>query len=258
MAQRGLLVLLTRRVVPALAVVAAVLVSAPMAAAGPGEPPEIVEQPQDVVTRPAQVSFRSSVSGPEFGVRAVVEFSTDNGVTWDPVGGCGSCTNLQVGPFPVDLSDNGLRVRFVWTNAFGSTTSRIARLTVCETAPACPIAPLVEPAVGEGNEGDTGMTTVEVPVTLSTPSTATVTAEWTTLFVPAAPGDQADPATDYAPASGTVTFEPGETSQTVSIPVDGDQVIEPDEYVVVSFHDPANAEMGGFWGLGFAVIDNDD
>ncbi|MGZ4728598.1 MAG: hypothetical protein ACXWB2_12825 [Acidimicrobiales bacterium] len=40
--------------------------------------------------------------------------------------------------------------------------------------------------------------------------------------------------------------------------IDGDTVVEPDEYVVVSFHHPTNATMGGFWGLGFGVITNDD
>jgi hypothetical protein len=28
----------------------------------------------------------------------------------------------------------------------------------------------------------------------------------------------------------------------------------PDEFLVVSFHNPINAHLGGFWGLGFGVI----
>ena len=67
-----------------------------------------------------------------------------------------------------------------------------------------------------------------------------------------------DPGTDYTPASGTVTFAPGQTSKTVTIQVDGDTLVEPDEYVIVSFHDPTNAVMGGFYGLGFGLITNDD
>ena len=69
---------------------------------------------------------------------------------------------------------------------------------------------------------------------------------------------QADPGTDYVPASGTVTFAPGETSKTVPVTVKGDTTAETDEYIVVSFTHPTNARMGGFWGLGFGVITNDD
>ena len=79
---------------------------------------------------------------------------------------------------------------------------------------------------------------------------------------PRRPGRSAGGATgpdgDYVPASGTVTFQPGETTATATVLVRGDEVPEPDEYVVVSFRSPTNARMGGFWGLGFAVIADDD
>ena len=55
-----------------------------------------------------------------------------------------------------------------------------------------------------------------------------------------------------------VTFAPGETSKTVTISVNGDTAVEPDEWIVVSFKKPANARIGGFWGLGFGVILNDE
>ena len=107
-------------------------------------------------------------------------------------------------------------------------------------------------------EGDSGTTTVEVPVHLSAPSPATVTVPWRTLFVPGAPAGQADPGTDYVAASGTATFLPGQTDTTVTIVVNGDLLVEPDEYIVVSFDHPTHAVMGGFWGLGFGIIGNDD
>jgi hypothetical protein len=117
---------------------------------------------------------------------------------------------------------------------------------------------VVTPAAGSTTEGNTGTTTLAVPVTLSNPSTQTVTVQWTTVPVPGDRPDQADPTTDYAAASGTVNFNPGETDKTVSITVNGDTLVEPDEYVIVSFHDPTNATMGGFWGLGIAYLINDD
>ena len=86
-----------------------------------------------------------------------------------------------------------------------------------------------------------------------------MTVSWNTLHLGAgAPPGQADPATDYVAASGTVTFAPGETSKTVPVVVNGDTNVEPDEYVVVSFHDPSQAVMGGTWGLGGLFITNDD
>jgi len=44
----------------------------------------------------------------------------------------------------------------------------------------------------------------------------------------------------------------------VTISVNGDTLVEPDEWIVVGFNHPMNARMGGFWGLGFGVILNDD
>ncbi len=126
--------------------------------------------------------------------------------------------------------------------------------------PACApsTTPTAVPGVATVLEGDDGTTTLEVPVTLSTASDQTVTATWSTLVVPGAPGDQADALTDYVAASGTVSFEPGQTTATASITVTGDIRPEPDEYLVVSFLHPTNARMGGFWGLGFGVITDDD
>ena len=72
---------------------------------------------------------------------------------------------------------------------------------------------------------------------------------------------QADPLSDYNAATGSVTFAPGETAETAAIQVVGDNLPEADEYFVVSFNNPqpaSAAHMGGFWGLGFGVISNDD
>jgi hypothetical protein len=38
----------------------------------------------------------------------------------------------------------------------------------------------------------------------------------------------------------------------------GDTTPETDEYLVVSFNQPTSARMGGFRGLGFGVVTNDD
>jgi len=93
---------------------------------------------------------------------------------------------------------------------------------------------------------------------LDKPSLKTITVQWATGFAATGPAGQATPGVDYTPASGTVTFAPGQTTASVPVSVKGDAVAEPDEYLVVFFTNPTNARLGGFWGLGFGRILNDD
>jgi hypothetical protein len=102
-----------------------------------------------------------------------------------------------------------------------------------------------------------GTADLAVPVTLSSASSQTVTAQWTTEFVPGAPdspilGTQA-PTTDYARSSGTVTFAPGEASEMAHVPVSGDNA-GTTEFLVISISDATHARIGGSYGLGFGVI----
>jgi chitinase len=136
----------------------------------------------------------------------------------------------------------------------------VAVLLTGVTAPAgAQSLPRVVPGSGTVVEGSSGSQVIQIPVTLTEPSDATVTAQWTTIFGPnVRPPAPAEPGVDFEAASGTVTFEPGTTETTVEVTVFGDDVAEPDEYIVVAFGNPVNAAMGGFWGLGFGIIDTDD
>jgi hypothetical protein len=112
--------------------------------------------------------------------------------------------------------------------------------------------PAIAPGQASILEGNSGTKTLQIPVSLSAPSGQTVTASWTTLDYSAiAPAD-------YQAASGTVIFQPGQTTQTVSVNINGDTLREPDEFLVVSFTNPVNATLSGFLGLGFGTIINDD
>ena len=111
--------------------------------------------------------------------------------------------------------------------------------------------PTIRPGLGTAPAPVSGAAELDVPVTLSAPSAATVTVHWTTLSLT---GDSLAPDGDYDAASGTVTFVPGETEATVPITVTGNSTGQP-EYVVVSFSAPTDAQLGGFWGLGFGRID---
>ncbi len=114
--------------------------------------------------------------------------------------------------------------------------------------------PTIAPGTATVTAPTSGTVVVQVPVTLSQASTHTVTASWTTEFLTDGSRPTQAPTTDYLPASGTVSFAPGQTSATVPITVTGDS-LGVVEYLVLAFTNPTNAAIGGFWGLGIAFID---
>ena len=60
-------------------------------------------------------------------------------------------------------------------------------------------------------------------------------------------------------AIGSVPSDIGQVeAPAVTISVNGDTLPEPDEWITISFNHPTNARLGGFYGLGFGVIINDD
>jgi hypothetical protein len=134
--------------------------------------------------------------------------------------------------------------------------SRTTKLIVCRGPLPCVL--IVSPGGASVLEGDSGTTNLQIPLTLSSPFRTQVTVEWTTIFDPSWSSLAAQPDVDYQTASGVVTFAAGDTEQSVTVTVIGDELIESDELLVVSFRNPTNAQMGGFWGLGFGGITNDD
>ncbi len=113
----------------------------------------------------------------------------------------------------------------------------------------------VLPAVSIGNatvtEGNSGMTNATFSVTLSGPLNKTVTVGYATADGTATAADN-----DYGPASGTLTFAPGETAKTVTVPVTGDARVEPDETFTVALSNPVHATIAA--GTGTGTIRNDD
>jgi len=76
-------------------------------------------------------------------------------------------------------------------------------------------------------EGDSGSKTAVFIVTLSHTTAFTVTVAYETTS--GSGSSAATPGVDYEPASGTLTFAPGETSHTIPITIYGDTDEEPDE-----------------------------
>ncbi|MCK6549144.1 hypothetical protein L6R52_25100, partial [Myxococcota bacterium] len=113
---------------------------------------------------------------------------------------------------------------------------------------ALPIVTIDDVAVNEGNIRSTLAT---FTVTLSNPSSGTVTMDWAT-----APGT-ATPDVDYTTASGRLAFAPGVTSMTVSISVTGDVLDELDETYFVNLSNVStNATLADGQGQG-TILDDD-
>jgi uncharacterized protein (TIGR03437 family) len=100
------------------------------------------------------------------------------------------------------------------------------------------------------NEGNSGQTAFDFTVTLLAASTQTVTVIYLTQ------NDSAQSGSDYAPTEGQLTFMPGQTSQTVTVLVNGDTTMEPNETFLVNLRNATNATIADAQGLGTIV--NDD
>lgn len=86
-------------------------------------------------------------------------------------------------------------------------------------------------------EGNSGVVKIDLSVVLSAPSSKTVTVQYSTI------AGTASADMDYVDTSGSLTFPPGTTSQTLSIPVLGDTQAEADETFKVSLSQPLNATL---------------
>lgn len=99
-------------------------------------------------------------------------------------------------------------------------------------------------------EGNSGVTSFFFNVTLSEASGQTVTVDYATVA-----GGTATLGNDYQPASGTLTFVPGELNKPVTVLVNGDPEIESDETFFVNLSNPANGSIAKGQGLGRIVND---
>ncbi|MCE2903571.1 MAG: hypothetical protein LW814_00840, partial [Anabaena sp. CoA2_C59] len=87
-------------------------------------------------------------------------------------------------------------------------------------------------------EGITSPQNVTYTVTLSGDSTETVTVQYATVNNTAIAGS------DYTTTSGTLTFDPGVTSQDIIIPILNDSLNEAQETFNLTLSSPTNAQLG--------------
>lgn len=100
-------------------------------------------------------------------------------------------------------------------------------------------------------EGDLGTTNATFTVTRSGDKTLITTVNFVTA------NDTATQPGDYAPSSGTLTFNSGEATKTVTVSVNGDTLDEADERFFVNLSTVVNATSSDDRGIG-TITDDDD
>jgi Bacterial Ig-like domain (group 3)/FG-GAP-like repeat len=106
-------------------------------------------------------------------------------------------------------------------------------------------------------EGDSGTRIMSFTVTLSAASNLTVTADYATTGLSLGdPFFEATAGVDYRAASGTLVFNPGDTTKHIEVTIFGDITNEFEETFFFKLSNPTNAEIQ--FGKAIATILNDD
>lgn len=104
----------------------------------------------------------------------------------------------------------------------------------------CSSAPVAPPSLSIADvnvvEGDAGTANVEFTVTLSAASDVTVSVSYNTFGLTAS-------AADFQQSSARLKFAPGVTTQTITVPVIGDEIDEFDETVGIKLSEELNATI---------------
>ncbi|MCP4689532.1 MAG: DNRLRE domain-containing protein, partial [Desulfobacterales bacterium] len=90
-----------------------------------------------------------------------------------------------------------------------------------------------------------------ITVNLSSAGGSPITVDYTVSDGTATAGQ------DYTATSGTLTFAPGETTKTFTVPILDDGVLEPDETVMLALSNPENAAPGEQISAILTIIDDD-
>jgi len=129
-------------------------------------------------------------------------------------------------------------------NAFLAKATGVGTINDNDTAPKL--------AIQDANlvEGDRNSQPLVFTVTLDAPSGQTVLVSYATANGTAVAG------VDYTAVSGVLTFTPGQTSLTISVPVLGDLLPEQNETFYVLLSSPQNATLSRSQGIG-TIVDNE-
>lgn len=192
------------------------------------------------------------------GTLATVDFTTVAGSALAPDDFTTTAGTLSFGapgtqtisvPIVGDLLDEATEnFTVLLSNATVATIADDTGLGTINDNDAAPSLSINDVTLVEGNAGSTNAT---LTVTLSAASGQTVTVTAT-----AADGSATAADNDYAATTVPLTFMPGQLTQSVNVPINGDTNVEPDETLFVNLSAVGNATIAD--GQGQITITNDD
>ncbi len=110
----------------------------------------------------------------------------------------------------------------------------------------------ISPKDSSVTEGNAGISIVTMTATLSAAASSAVTVNYSTMDLSATAGS------DYITANGLLTFAAGETVKTFDIIINGDTVVEDNEYLSASLSAPTGAVLSSNGNIASFTIVNDD
>ncbi|HEY9401463.1 MAG TPA: Calx-beta domain-containing protein [Pyrinomonadaceae bacterium] len=209
--------------------------------------------------------YPQSISDGDFNGDGFIDLVTSNSqsedvsvLTGDGAGGFGQAVPFVVGGYPSSSAAADF-------NADGKTDLAVSRFNANSVAILLNDFTARRPCLSVNDvavtEGDAGANNATFNVTLSEASAqpvrvnfrveprALLISQSMTVVISTA-------GVDYQPVSGTLTFAPGTTTQTINVPVNGDITDEYDEAFSVILSSPGNAVINDRLGIG-TILDND-
>ena len=142
---------------------------------------------------------------------------------------------------PLSAGDHTLLLNFSGDSDFETSSATVVQ-TVTLPAISCTGTRVLE--------GNHGVTTATVVVTLSAPVSVTVQVSFSTIAGNAKEGE------DFEKASGVVEFAPGEVTHSIELHILGDPFVEPAETFSLLLFDPVNATLDSP-SASIVIVDDD-
>ncbi|MBI5674697.1 MAG: DUF4214 domain-containing protein, partial [Nitrospirae bacterium] len=185
-----------------------------------------------------------------FTVTGTATNGTDYTITASPItipagSTTGTATITITNDTAVEVNETVILTMGTPTNVtLGSTTVHTATITDDDGPPTVQF----QSASSSGSEA---ITPAAIAVTLSSASGNTVTVNYATA------DGTATADSDYTAVSGTLTFNPGDMSKTINVPIINDTAVEGNENFTVTLSSPSNATIGTPATHTYTINDND-
>ncbi|MGI9213104.1 MAG: Calx-beta domain-containing protein, partial [Methylococcaceae bacterium] len=164
---------------------------------------------------------------------------------------------LNTNEYAIDTADNSnyylLHILDPMSRTHGDTSNGVtyeawkwASASANTTLPSVSISGTM---LSEGSGGTSNA--ASLTLSLSAPSSQTVSVDYSTQ------NGSAVAVSDYSYTLQTATFAPGQTSQTIQIPIVGDTTVEQDESFRVNLSNPVNVNLGNERSAQVTIINDD-